>query len=826
MFPGRHPMCDAACARRLGAIGAAALVPAGLIALLAALFLTPLLTAVRAEAPPEPTPEEKELARLRDFLVGPDRTPATRRDAAAGLMEKDTPEARAILAEVLTAPSPPALAVLHVVAARESADEAFIDPIFTYLRSPDESVRRAAALAFGTYQGHDKVLDGLKEIVLDESAAQEVRLAAVQALAQIIDRRSVAALVEATADPDAAVAGAAALALTDMTGRRDFGVSSERWQAWWAEHREEPEATFLRSLVRRFRGELRQRETRLEETKTRLARLLAEIYQVCDPKAKDQLIQSHLDDPLPQVRVMAARQAIPLGREVVAANNGGRAEYEDLIATLKNRLLDESPQVRAAAAEALAAWQEAAAGPALVARLEAEKVPEVRAAFAAALGTLKVMDAVPNLVAMLDARNPGEVIRAAGALGTLGDRNGAGATAVEPAFEPLTRLARQAADSTVREAAVRALARIAHPSAEEVLGAALEDGAAGVRFSATQGLGNLGSVSPKAVEALAERLRDDNKSVRQAAAAALAQVDGPEAAYKIADRLKQGAEPEAGVRTALWAAVERLVAKSEGPDLARALGDRFFALESPEQRQRAAALYEEALAKHAPADAASDKVRELREKLVDAYVRAGTSERAVPALRQLLEATPAEAVDRIRRLKEQLGRILLDREPYLDGVTLLADAMEGRPEAERAPLLKAVQTRAETLLKADEPQAALAVLDTLAVADEAWDRGPGAPLPALRDKARAATIDRAIDRLNGSGDRAASALATLKTLGGPAVRAMLTALETAARGEDPESETRLLGALESVTERTDHGYDPTTPLEARLEALEAWRQSL
>ena len=187
-----------------------------------------------------------------------------------------------------------------------------------------------------------------------------------------------------------------------------------------------------------------------------------------------------------------------------------------MVAALIKRVNDESPQVRAASAEALGAWKDPTAAAALLARLDVEKTPEARAALAGALGSLKVAEAAPRLAAMLDSANEAEVLRAAGALGIIGEKGQPGAAAVEPAAKTLGRLARMAPSAAVREAACQAIARIAVPPVEEVLAGALEDPTPSVRFSAAQGLTNLGKVTDKTAAALAARLADENKGVRQA----------------------------------------------------------------------------------------------------------------------------------------------------------------------------------------------------------------------------------------------------------------------------------------------------------------------
>ncbi|MGB2966351.1 MAG: HEAT repeat domain-containing protein, partial [Phycisphaerae bacterium] len=272
------------------------------IALALAALLAPAGTTVGPAHAAAETPVDaddllqKELARLRDFLTGPSRTFETRRDAAAGLLEKDLPEARAILLDVLASPSDAARAVLEKIAARDSAHEAFIEPLFQLLRSDDEATRRATAIAFGAYQGSDRVLAGLVDLARSAKTPAPVRLASVEALAQMMDPRSVAALVEVTDDPSPEAASAASRALADMTGLEEFASTPDRWADWWARHKDEPEAVFLRRLAQRFRAELARRQAALAITEERLTRLLSEIYEVADAGEKIRILQAHLED--------------------------------------------------------------------------------------------------------------------------------------------------------------------------------------------------------------------------------------------------------------------------------------------------------------------------------------------------------------------------------------------------------------------------------------------------------------------------------------------------------------------------------------------------
>jgi len=791
-------------------------------------------TLVAAEAPPAES--DAAVASLRDFLTGADRTFATRRDAADALLTKDTPAARAALLEVLASPAPSdaTRAVLEALALRESAHDDLIAPLFKLLQSDAAAVRSAAARAFSAYQGHEKVLAGLKAVASGTatdgaSVGTTTRLAAIEALARILDKRAIGTLVALTQDPQAPVAEAAADALAAMTGLVDMPAAGDAWVKWWDARRDEPESRILARLVQRFREALALRDAQLDEVRRRLIAQLTELYEAADTKEKGRLALEHLADPVSSVRVLAARQAGKIASAVLVGSNGaGRKAYQDLVSALLAHVGDPSAAVRAAVAEALAAWQEETAGPVLLARLEKETDADARAALAGALGGLKVVKAVPKLVAMLDAATPTEVLRAAGALGEIGDRTAGHPEAVEAAIEPLGRLARMAASPAVREAACLALAKIAPPSAEAILAAALDDPQPSVRYAAAQGIGNLGAAGDATVAALVARLQDKDKGVRQAVAAALARVDGPEAAARMADRLKADGEPEPAVRNALWDAIRTLADRAASPDLAGTMGDVFFARggpDNPQDMQRAAELYQLALAKVPAAQRSSQAAITLYEKLVDAYVAAGTPDRAVPTLRQLIVLTPAENAARLRDLNRQLGLILLARELSADAVPPLVAALKDAEPTAAAAILDAIRDRAQALLAADKAVPAFDLLAALKRALPDWggtDRAAG--LETLYARTADAAVKAVLPKLAASDEQAAAAVATLKKVGKPAVAPLVDTLETAAKSGQTALEAQALAALEAVTGRTGHGYDLQAPLEERLERLKTWRE--
>jgi tetratricopeptide (TPR) repeat protein len=192
-----------------------------------------------------------------------------------------------------------------------------------------------------------------------------------------------------------------------------------------------------------------------------------------------------------------------------------------------------------------------------------------------------------------------------------------------------------------------------------------------------------------------------------------------------------------------------------------------------------------------------------------------------------LADTPPENQERRQELQQQLGRILLEKGPYGEAGQVLAQAIEALEPADRGPLVKAVLARAEVLVRTDKPEQALELIDAFRAARTNWPAAEQAEaFDQLQGEAVKAAVARAIANLSGSDEQVQTAMAALKKIGRPAAGGLLEALESAAREGRAAVERRILAALEAVTGRTDHGYDPAAPLENRLKAIAKWRKTL
>jgi HEAT repeat protein len=459
---------------------------------------------------------------------------------------------------------------------------------------------------------------------LDAAATGAEKVPLIQALGDTGRKEAVSPLIQLLTDQNPAVRTASSAALTALAAA-DFGDAPDKWIPWWAAHQNESREQWLADALRTRAETLRKEQSaRLLVTK-RLVELQSRNLQALAATERAAQILKLLDDPLSDLRRLAAAE----GRRLYQETRQGNPALADKLVVL---LQDDSETVRAEAALALAASGDPRAADVLRQRLPADSHPAVQAALISALGELRDARAVDPLVVFLASTDDDLAIRAAGALGAIGERGTPTADAVAPAVAPLGRLLTRdgsaPAVAEVHEAAARALSKIARKETLPLLLNCLNDPAPAVRFFAAQGLGNIGRFTPEAIVALEKRLADTDKGVRAAAADALGRIGCIMVRYVIADRLAPGNETDADVRAALWTALAAIEKRTAGSDEIEKLADTFLATEA----SGAAQLYEIALAKLRLDDNGEFAAR-LRAKLADAYDRAGQPAKAA-ALRQ------------------------------------------------------------------------------------------------------------------------------------------------------------------------------------------------
>lgn len=215
-----------------------------------------------------------------------------------------------------------------------------------------------------------------------------------------------------------------------------------------------------------------------------------------DPRAIAALIQLLQDDPVPEVRMAAARGLAEL-------------DADEAVEALSVAVLEDSDaEVRATAAWALGEIEDERGVDALIAAM-ADQDMDVRRAAARALEELESNASLAGLVMALS--DPDPAVRRIAAR-TIGDLD---IDAAPP--ELIAALVDEVAE--VRTAAARSLGDLEDPAAATALAAALDDPVREVRSAALDALVELRSEA--AIDALIAALQDEDPAVRRRAAEAL-----------------------------------------------------------------------------------------------------------------------------------------------------------------------------------------------------------------------------------------------------------------------------------------------------------------
>jgi HEAT repeat protein len=318
-------------------------------------------------------------------------------------------------------------------------------------------------------------------------------------------------------------------------------------------------------------------------------------------------------------------------------------------------LREASPSVRAAAARALA--------------------QQAKGTSSAALQRQR--KAVPALQKALDDTDLAVVVEAAESLGTLG---------IPEAGAVLTVLLRHTSPSA-RQTAALALERVAEPSCLDSLMAALNDPAAGIRFSLIGAIGHaagdghlLGDAQRNKILACVERImtRDADPGVRSRAATVLGEC-GTASSLPVLWKVILAPE-DARVQEKAWGAVIEIAGRSGNFELVKEW-DRII-LQSG-QGQRRLQFLAQIAARWQKREELKRGATELQELLVSAQLESGKWSAALPVIRELLTGPPDDAAfDRYLRWLLRAGHLALKDAKRVDVQHIVAEAqpfLAGRP---------------------------------------------------------------------------------------------------------------------------------------------------
>lgn len=435
----------------------------------------------------------------------------------------------------------------------EYLDEAYIDPLMIMLGDADPELRRAAATALTGYRDHG-VAARLRGIALDRGEPLVRRLAAVDALGMMTKREAAEALVAALADPNDPVCQPALQALERVTAKDFHGDASEA-RSWWQTSAELEPLEWQQAQIDRLIQRDRRLVRRLHELEDRLVEAFrAEYVRVTEPERRTALLQAYLADSSARARL--------LGLDLVQQLQGEGKELSSEIAVqLRALLADPEPDVRAAAAQAVARLRDGADAERFLQALAGERVVKVRLALVNGLGYIGNSAVTEPLLAVLARPDDPCLTEAVAALGRLAERSvlaDGQRDAVAQAL--LATFARsQPAQAVLRERLLWSMSLLADPQFGPSFVAALAEGeATTVRVAAVRGISTL--KDGRLADHLIPLTRDPDTTLRRAAVEALAALAaGPTHLEALVNRLDPGQEADAAIRAAAWGGVRRVL---------------------------------------------------------------------------------------------------------------------------------------------------------------------------------------------------------------------------------------------------------------------------
>lgn len=519
--------------------------------------------------------QKTELATLAKWLRDEAKPPTDRRDAATLLLNKGWAPAETALVETLSNKESPAgrLAVAEALAAEFSRSVArpsrkFVDPLLTALGEANDPLRRSASRALSAYADQPDVVERLRALAADAARPAELRRAAVSAFAQMppLSTEVVVSLGQMLDDRDGEFRARVLDALNALTGVEINDVAARK-----ASIAEIGKSSPLEWAGRVNRG-LRQQTHQLRQDRDQIEkRLVAAVRQVFDltPGAQQtDLLGKMLGDAQPAVRTLA----LELVDQTILSKSA--TVPEPIKTAVMARLTDESPRVRAAAAD-LVPYMDSKAGGQLLTQLAAETDGLARTRLVKSLGLLRSTEATGVLIKLLaDSPDSAVVSEAATALGAIASRSRSLTPAeVEPVVAALLARYNKLNDEPgVRDALVGAMADVADVRFAPICLKNLSADSASLRLACARGLGNIAPL-PQAgaqvevLEALVARAAaEPDRGVRLAIVSSLAKQGAGKSQLKaIYERTNANNETDDSVRKRAWEGTIELLKSADKP---------------------------------------------------------------------------------------------------------------------------------------------------------------------------------------------------------------------------------------------------------------------
>ena len=566
------------------------------------LFLTALGSHINPSLGEAPTETQSvpstDIDRWTKQLYSSD--PAIRSSAAISLLRTDNPKALEPLLNILnnpraatipsqkndaTAVSNNEVLISVIKAFGFKEDDRAVGPIINLLQDENPDIRQNACEALGDLHS-SKAIQKMSANLLNPGFPQEGRVLLAQALGKTMEQEAVGPLIIALRETASVELQDTALeALRHISGK-SYGKNPSDWEDWWAVNRHKTREEWLRDIVTKLGVTNKQLQEKNESVGKELAeKSLALLKKAVDNKDQKALVEA-VRSQYPEVRVAAAKALAQM-------NN------PETVSALTTALLnDREKDVRVAAAESLGELGNESAAESLLRALNDENV-SVRESAARALANFKGEDVVKSLIDLLNESTTPVAIAAAESLGQIGSTK-----AVEPLLELLNNK-----NAKVREVAAIALGKIKDPRAVPPLINSLKDPEERVRWYAADSLGSIGS--SEGAEPLIELLSKGSPRLRESAATALGQIRDERAL----EALVQATE-DADKRVVEQAADALLSIDIQSYEAMEYLADTFY---DRTDYKRAIQILNKQISKFSTSETHKDKIRDRRLKLAIAY---------------------------------------------------------------------------------------------------------------------------------------------------------------------------------------------------------------
>lgn len=479
------------------------------------------------------------------LLTGQNFPLEARQIGAVGLLQQGSSAIAALRQILLNQPLPIVVqAIAMAIPETKSPPVELVDPLVQQLSAEDGDVRNAVVSALISYRDHD-LPTKLHVVAANMQNTQPTRLAAVTVLGQLADRDSIETLIALIETPDDQVRQSALNALGQLTGV-NFGFDSVQWQRWWQANRNRKPQEWAAGVIASLTEDKRAATEEVRSLRAQLAKAQRDIYRLSPESDRPKEIIACLSSPVPDVRLVGVNLI-----NMLIPTMDRKSLSSDVVVYLRKLITDPDNGVRLQTVRILGDLRSPDDARILLEALNQESDPVISQAITRALGLLRNTAAIPVLLEKL---NKGDGPIAAAAAAGLSDLCQKGDPIASP--EQLDQVVmamkirmESVSDMGLRRAILDAMARIADERFRDQFLAALQSSDPAIRQSAAKAFADLNGPGD-AEKILAPMLADPEAVVREAVCAAIGKIGKPSQLVLLLQRCDEQTEPNLAVRRA------------------------------------------------------------------------------------------------------------------------------------------------------------------------------------------------------------------------------------------------------------------------------------